>query len=232
MKTCNRCEIDKPLSEFYNDKTGKDGVLSICKVCVANKSKETYKSNKKKIIKISNEWLKNNPERAKEIRKISREKLENRKRTSEYNKKRRIDNPHIDKIYRETHKNERNKRDKERRLSDPLYDFSHKITVMIGKSFKNLGYKKDNRKTEDILCCTIEEFKQYLENQFLSWMTWDNYGKYNGTLNYGWDKDHIVPVSSAKTLDDIIKLNHYTNFKPLCSRINRDFKKNKLDYSQ
>jgi len=51
---------------------------------------------------------------------------------------------------------------------------------------------------------------------------------YNGSPNFGWDIDHITPVSSAKTEEDIIKLNHFTNLKPLCSYINRDIKKAKL----
>ena len=58
-------------------------------------------------------------------------------------------------------------------------------------------------------------------------MTWDNKGLYNGQLNYGWDIDHITPLSKAKTVEDIIKLNHYTNLQPLCSKVNRDIKKNK-----
>ena len=59
-------------------------------------------------------------------------------------------------------------------------------------------------------------------------MTWYNYGKYNGELNYGWDIDHIIPISSARSEENIIKLNHYTNLQPLCSKINRDIKKDKL----
>jgi len=50
-----------------------------------------------------------------------------------------------------------------------------------------------------------------LESKFEDWMNWDNQGKYNGEFNYGWDINHIIPISSAKTEDDIIKLNHYTN---------------------
>jgi hypothetical protein len=67
---------------------------------------------------------------------------------------------------------------------------------------------------------------EYIESKFESWMNWDNRGKFNGELNYGWDLDHIVPISSAVTEEDIIKLNHYTNFQPLCSYINRVIKKN------
>jgi 5-methylcytosine-specific restriction endonuclease McrA len=47
-------------------------------------------------------------------------------------------------------------------------------------------------------------------------------------LNYGWDIDHIIPISSAGSEENIIKLNHYTNLQPLCSKINRDIKKDKL----
>jgi hypothetical protein len=42
------------------------------------------------------------------------------------------------------------------------------------------------------------------------------------------DIDHIVPVSSGKTKDEIIKLNHYTNLQPLCSKINRDIKRGNI----
>jgi hypothetical protein len=37
-------------------------------------------------------------------------------------------------------------------------------------------------------------------------MNWDNYGKYNGKINHGWNIDHIVPVSSANTEDEVLKL--------------------------
>lgn len=37
--------------------------------------------------------------------------------------------------------------------------------------------------------------------------------------------DHIIPLSSAKTEEDIIKLSHYSNLQPLCSKVNRDIKK-------
>ena len=59
-------------------------------------------------------------------------------------------------------------------------------------------------------------------------MSWENKGLYNGELNYGWDIDHIIPLDTAKTEEDVIRLNHYSNLQPLCSKINRDIKKNNL----
>ena len=64
-----------------------------------------------------------------------------------------------------------------------------------------------------------------MESKFENWMTWDNRGLYNGKLNYGWDIDHIIPISSAKSKEDIYRLNHYKNFQPLCSYTNRNIKK-------
>ena len=72
----------------------------------------------------------------------------------------------------------------------------------------------------------IKLYGIYTKNAILNdRMTWENRGLYNGEFNYGWDIDHIIPLSSAETEEDIIKLNHYTNLQPLCSKINRDIKK-------
>ena len=62
-------------------------------------------------------------------------------------------------------------------------------------------------------------------------MNWDNHGLYNGEINYGWDIDHIVPLSSATSVDELYKLNHYTNLQPMCSYTNRYIKKDNTDYN-
>jgi len=41
---------------------------------------------------------------------------------------------------------------------------------------------------------------------------------------------HIIPISSAKTNDDVYKLNHYSNFQPLCSYVNRFIKKDSISF--
>lgn len=119
----------------------------------------------------------------------------------------------------------------ERMVNDEVLKCKIKISKSIGFCIKeyvnnNTSYRKDSN-TINILGCNYEEFKSYIESKFETWMNWDNYGKYNGEFNYGWDFDHIIPVSSAKTVDD--RLNHYTNFQPLCSKINRDIKRDKIE---
>ena len=111
--------------------------------------------------------------------------------------------------------------------NDYLYRLTNNIRDLIYKSIKNKGYTKKSR-TSEILGCS--EFRLYIESKFEDWMTWENKGLYNGELNCGWDIDHIIPLSGAITEEDVIRLNHYTNLQPLCSKVNRDIKKDKLDF--
>lgn len=53
-------------------------------------------------------------------------------------------------------------------------------------------------------------------------MCWDNYGL------FGWHIDHIIPLSSANTLNEMLKLNHYTNLQPLWWKDNLSKGKNIL----
>lgn len=49
-------------------------------------------------------------------------------------------------------------------------------------------------------------------------MTWDNYGE--------WQLDHIAPLSTAKTIEDVEMLCHYTNLQPLWAKDNLDKRAN------
>lgn len=118
---------------------------------------------------------------------------------------------------------------KNRKLIDPLYRLKVSLRSSICIFLKNKGYKKKS-KTTDILGCSFEEFKLHIENQFKDWMNWDNRALYNGTLNYGWDIDHIEPLSTAINEADIIRLCHYTNLQPLCSYTNRVLKNGKTNF--
>lgn len=111
---------------------------------------------------------------------------------------------------------------------DVLFKLSRNIRALVNISMKS-KFSKKSKKTTDILGCDFTTFQDHLESKFEDWMNWENYGKYNGTLEYGWDIDHIIPVSSAKTEEDLLLLNHYTNLKPLCSYINRVVKRNKIE---
>lgn len=148
-------------------------------------------------------------------------------RSKAYREKNKLKIAEKQKIYRQRDKEKRKEYFKNRASSDILFKLTVNLRSMVSKQFKRNGYKKGT-KTEGIIGCSFEEFKTYLESKFEAWMNWDNRGLYNGEPNYGWDIDHIIPLSTAKTEDDVIRLNHYTNLQPLCSHINREVKRSTI----
>jgi len=116
---------------------------------------------------------------------------------------------------------------KRKRKEDVMFKIKENLRSNVGRVFRDKNITKKS-KTFDILGCSVEEFKKHIENQFEDWMTWDNYGvdKRRKVLpKQTWDIDHIIPISTATTEEEALKLNHYTNFQPLCSFENRFIKK-------
>ena len=114
--------------------------------------------------------------------------------------------------------------------SNPLHKLKTNIKNLIGNSIRRGNFKKLSR-TEQILGCTYDDLKIYLESKFEPWMNWDNRGEpIDGIVeqNKTWDIDHIIPLSSATCEADIIRLNHYTNLQPLCMYYNRYIKKDNI----
>jgi len=88
------------------------------------------------------------------------------------------------------------------------------VSCLIRNSLDLYNHKK-NTKTQKILGISVEGFKDYLNN--------NPYGfRYN---DKDIDLDHIVPISTAKSQEDAIALNHYTNFQLLPKEYNRNIKK-------
>jgi hypothetical protein len=95
---------------------------------------------------------------------------------------------------------------KRKRSEDPIYKLKHNMRVRILEYFKTSKVTKRNT-TFDIIGISPYDLKVYIEDKFTDGMTWENYGK--------WHIDHIIPLNSAKTEEEIIKLCHYTNLQPL-----------------
>lgn len=192
-------------------------------------SKKYKEKNVTKIKIKQKEYREKNKEKIKVLRNINKEtknfinKEYYKKNSKTILKKQKIYN----KNNKEKIKNYKNEYKKKRILTDPVFKLKESLKTSIYIALRRYGYTKKSR-THEILGCSYEQLKQYLESKFESWMNWNNHGLYNGTECYGWDIDHITPLSSAKTEDDIIKLNHYTNLQPLCSYVNRVIKKNNL----
>lgn len=198
-------------------------------------------NNREKILKAKKDYRLNNPDKIKESRKkhynknklhiklknkeyVEKNKLEINEKKRIYAVKYRIENADKIKLTRKKWKLKNPEYDKNynkcKRLNDPIYKFKCNLRTMIYNRLKSKGYKKEYN-SEQILGCTYKDFKEYIESKFNPWMNWENYGLYNGSKNYGWDIDHIIPLKTAKTEKDVIKLNHYSNLQPLCGYTNR-----------
>jgi hypothetical protein len=175
-------------------------------------SKSYYQNNKEKYKIWNKEHRERHKEKTKERCKNWREK--NKEHVKDYSKNRYEENKeHLKekkKIWREKNKEKileyRRSYTKNRRKNDPLFKLITNLRNRVNLSFRRNGYTKKS-KTYGILGCSYDEFKTYLENKFVDNMNWSNQGE--------WHLDHIIPVSSGRNENEIIKLNHYTNFQPL-----------------
>jgi hypothetical protein len=226
----NNKEKIKEYNKIYSKKIAKN--KSVYKKDWANANKETikekqriwYENNKEKILENKKNTYANNKEKLLDYALKNKVKIAERvKIHREKNKEKILERENI---YREKNK-EKIKLKRKENNSKPINLLKTSIRKSITQAFKRNGYVK-NSKTHILLGCTFDELKIHLEVKFEPWMNWVNKGLYNGTPNYGWDIDHIVPLSSAKTEDEVVKLLHYTNLQPLCSKINRDVKKDKM----
>lgn len=190
-----------------------------------NNKKELSEEEKQKKRNYCKEYYQNNKKQINARKKITgkiyyennNEIILEKKKIYQYNNRDKIN------LYmRSYHKNRIN--------NDSLYKLKHSIKVAISRSLREKNVIKENH-TEEILGCSYNDFKVHLEKQFESWMNWNNYGNPKDKIfepNKTWDIDHIIPLASATIEEEVIKLNHYTNLRPLCSYINRWVKKDNI----
>jgi hypothetical protein len=215
MKKCSKCKIHKELIFFGNRKSSKDGLQSNCKSC-RNEYYEKTKYNLKEYYKERNK-IYYNDNREKIIAKTKEYRECNKDYYINYSKKYwklyYKNNKEKIKNYYENNKERKNYNINKKKKLDPIFKFKCNVRTSIRMSFKRgKNQFKKSAKTENILGCTIEQFKDYIESKFTKGMNFENYGK--------WHLDHIKPLALAKNEKEIIELNHYTNFQPLWAEDN------------
>jgi hypothetical protein len=139
--------------------------------------------------KFEKEYRINNPER-------------NGQRIKEFYSK----NPEKRLEYRKNYKPRKHQQRKERRKIDPLFVLTNNLRSRMYKFLITLNITKKNT-TFEIVGCSPQQLKEHLERQFFPRMSWENRTE--------WHIDHIIPLSSAKTEEELYKLCHYTNLQPL-----------------
>jgi hypothetical protein len=100
----------------------------------------------------------------------------------------------------------KNARCRERTLNEPAFAMKMRALFSLNRAFKQKGFSKSGN-SEQLLGCSWEELKAHIENQFSGGMCWENRGE--------WHVDHIIPLSSGKTVEEVMVLCHYKNLQPL-----------------
>ena len=217
-KTCTKCLIEKPFSEFYKSKQKKDGLRSQCKAC----EKAYREANRERILERQKKYYQANREAniayAKKYHQANRQAVlernrkywyANKERLLEQNKKYRKEN---EEAIREQRKNYR-----KLRHQDPRLKFKQNLKTRTVMAFSAKGWS--NPLSLDEVVGGFESAFLHIESRFRSKMTWDNYGS--------WELDHIVPLGSAEDDIHLIELCHFSNIQPLWASENRA-KNNKI----
>jgi hypothetical protein len=75
---------------------------------------------------------------------------------------------------------------------------------------------KKAAKSIELLGCSIEKARKYIESKFQEGMSWENFG------HGGWHLDHVIPCSAFNLRDPKHQRRcfHYTNLRPMWQRDN------------
>lgn len=225
MKKCTQCQQEKELLNFSKKSKSPDGLSSWCKECTKAKGKVYYNKNKDSIKKRAENYYYSHYDERKEYRE------ENKEERSEYNKlykqEHREEISEYNRVYKEEHKGkikiQRKGYRKENRVSindytrlklktDPMFKMCKTVRNRLYDFLQTKNLKK-KYKFEEYIGCTPSEFKIHIESQFQPGMTWDNHG----TL---WHIDHIIALANAQNEEQIYKLCHYKNLRPLVAHPN------------
>jgi hypothetical protein len=202
-KQCAKCLKKFPATNeyFYKDKRASSGCCSRCKRC-HNKQRKEYlmnQDNSNKHKERCKKYYRAHKNKIAEYYKDNRDQILKRKKEYRHKNKKKIAE------YKYWYHKNRYKNDLQYRL---LHNCGNHIR-------KYLKQNKNDKRSTELLGCSILKLKAYLEKQFDNKMSWKNYGTY-------WHIDHIIPCSSFDFTDPIQQQQcfHYANLQPLEAKAN------------
>jgi len=93
-----------------------------------------------------------------------------------------------------------------------LYYFKMRVRSRVNHAIRAKGCKKSSS-TRDMIGCDWATLRSYIESKFLPGMSWENKGE--------WEIDHIIPLASANSEEEIKRLCAWNNLQPLWKEDNR-----------
>lgn len=198
---CHPCHLVKKKEEYQRNRPTYLANKKVYNVThreiLAEKSKVYYQENKEELKVYKKEY---NEKHKDHIKARTKNYYENNKETiSAYNKA--YVQANKAELY-EKHRIYLNNRYK----TDPEFNLIVRLRARVRSVLKSKNLEKC-KSTLDYLGCSSAYLIVHLESQFVEGMTWENRNL--------WHIDHIIPISSANTQEDIARLSHYTNLQPL-----------------
>lgn len=99
------------------------------------------------------------------------------------------------------------------RRAQPHNVVAERLSRLMAWALRDVGAIKTSP-TLEVLGFTAAQLKKHIERQFLPGMSWEN--------RRLWQLDHIIPISQAKTKEDVIRLNQLSNLRPLWAKANNE----------
>ncbi|UNY40261.1 HNH endonuclease [Paracoccus phage vB_PmaP_KLEP18-1] len=153
-KICRDCCAEKPLAQFSNDKSKRDGKVSYCKPCAAIRKVSYYSRNKERLREYSRRYHHDN----------CTSDLKRREK-AEYHKSRTVDLEKRRQYHADRYRN------------DPGYAMGVRMRAMLQRLLKKTGgNKSDSLKAS--MGYSVEKLMERIEYQFKPGMTWDNLGEW------------------------------------------------------
>lgn len=214
LKVCSKCGIPKPPSCFHKSYGVPRPYCSECgnaqSAAYKIKNRDKIKAYEKKyregnkdiLIKRNALYRSENRDKVNEIARNSY-----KKHRDKYLQRSRVyQSANIDKVraYERVYR-------REKRKNDILAALKVRLSNRCRDAFAYVG-KKKNTKTEKLLGISVAGFKLYIEAKFKPGMSWENRSE--------WHIDHVIPLASARTEEDVFNLCHYLNLQPLWSTEN------------
>ena len=186
-RKCNGCKVVKPYNEFHRNKAEVGGISYTCKECANSRRREFYGNNRESQIEASRSYRASNPNYASEYSRGKWARCKDEMRAS------------------------RTKYSRERFHRDPVFKLKHSLLTQLRKAVTGVrAYSKTSRLYR-ITGLTCIELINHMHSTFE-----EEYGL--GRAHINWKEvqiDHIIPTSTAKTEDQIKRLNHYSNLRLL-----------------
>lgn len=226
-KFCKYCQTDHPLTEEFwlfrkRNTNGTLRIEHICRIRNKDKCKQRHGANKESDAILAKEWRCSHKDELSQYREAHSEHIKaNKKRYRKDNletvlqkerqrhEKNKDREREVAKAYYYANKERTNKSKTDKHRTDTRFRFMCRLRTRV-RTFFLLGGIQKRMATRDMLGCSWSELDSHLKATFLK-----TYGEAYDETKHDVHIDHIIPLSSGKTEEELIKLCHYTNLQLL-----------------